>query len=220
MEIRCIMDYFDQQKEIKKIMQKYWGVLKMDGDIKHIIPTYPKITYRKRACLRDILVSSFLQPLKKKKSWLQKQNGFFKCNKCKACENGMNVKKFKLRNGQDKLIQEHITCEIDFVVYVLHCDCGKQYVGSTVNKVKLRILQHLRAIKNKDFAYAISKHIWEEHEGRIEKMKYFGAIWIDKPQRGGDRKNLLRRAESRLIMDLGTEIPWGLNNDAELHVHL
>ena len=93
-------------------------------------------------------------------------------------------------------------------------------MGSTTNKVKLRILLHLRAINNKDFSYAGAKHIWEEHSGNIKVIKYFGAHHTNKPVRGGNRELMLRRAESRMIMEMGTETPWGLNQDTELHVHL
>ena len=95
-----------------------------------------------------------------------------------------------------------------------------RYIGSTTNKVKLRILQHWRAIKNRDFIYVTSKHAWECHKGDLGKMTYFGIKHIPKQIRGGDRELILRRTESRLIMEAGTEIPFGLNTDSELHVYL
>ena len=117
--------------------------------------------------------SPMATPKRNSQVWL-KRNGLWKCTKCKACERGANLQEFDLLNGQKRKIEGHITCETDFVVYLLRCNCGMKYIGTTTNKLKLRILQHWRAIRNQDFSYSVAKHIWECHDGGFRNISYSG----------------------------------------------
>ena len=222
--IRYIMDFDNQHQETKKIIKSNWGILKSDEDLNELLSSMPRITYKKTASLGDLLTSSLMASTKETKmentqSWFA-QKGFWRCRKCKACERGLSTKEISLTNGRKKTIQEHITCETEFVIYVIQCESGMRYVGSTSNKLKLRILQHWRAVKNKDFTYAVAKHTWEQHNSGLENLTYSGIKHVHASLRGGDRELLLRRLESRFIINMGTEMPFGLNTDAELHVHL
>ncbi|KAJ1191724.1 hypothetical protein NDU88_001040 [Pleurodeles waltl] len=67
---------------------------------------------------------------------------------------------------------------------------------STKLQVDKRILQHLRAIVNKDESYPVARHVHEFHGGRIEDIKYSVTDGIRKDIRGGDREKNLRKLES------------------------
>lgn len=215
-----IMDYNVDKKILKNIIKKNWSILVLDETWKRKLSSTPKITYRKTASLGDLLTHSQLETKELGvTSWLNTP-GFWKCSKCRACEHGRNTRSYRLQNGKVEQIIDHITCESKYVIYVLECPCRKLYVGSTINKLKLRILQHLRAIKNKDLPYPMAKHFWENHSGDNQLLTYFGVKIVKQKERGGGRTLDLRNMESRYILAIGTEHPFGHNLDAELHVHL
>lgn len=103
---------------------------------------------------------------------------------------------------------------------VIECDCGQKYVGSTICPLKKkRILEHIRAVKNKDTAYATAKHMMTCKNGNWLAMCYYGIDAIQLNERGGNRMKRLRQLESRYIIKLKTKTPGGMNYD-ELFVHL
>ena len=219
-QIRFITNYSLESKQMHKILEKNWKLLQMDPTLRNITGTRPQITYRRARNIKDQLVRShFTSKKQNNTNWLS-ERGFIKCNKCKACKIGRNTKEIKTRSGYMKQINKKITCKSEFVIYVIECPCKKKYVGSTTCKLHKRILEHIRAVQNKDRSYATAKHMEQHHGGKWELMKYFAVEQVPKWERGGNRELNLRCKESRWILALDTIVPNGLNLDAELHVHL
>lgn len=123
-------------------------------------------------------------------------------------------------SGRNIKINQKITCTTKYVIYIIECNCGMRYVGSTVCMLKKRMLEHIRAFKNRDLSYATAKHLLTCQQGDWRKMQFFGIQAIPQSERGGNRTKKLRQMESRLIIQLKTKMPRGINLDEELFVHL
>ncbi|XP_069461787.1 uncharacterized protein [Ambystoma mexicanum] len=223
-DTRLILTFSEASKHIRHIIHKHWHVLKQDEHLKSILGPNVNITFRRSTSLKDNLVSSYMSPKtpQSTSSWLNANlRGFQNCAKCKACKFGRNIKNYLHPVLQRYVpIKSRITCGTEYVVYVLTCSCDKWYVGSTIGKLKLRILQHIRAIKNVDPTYPMALHFQEKHGGRLEGFEYFGIYTVPKTARGGNRELSLRQSETRYILDLETKKPKGHNLDEELHTFL
>lgn len=57
-----ILDYNVQHKQISKIIQRHWHILKNDKDLNNILPELPSIIYRRALIIRDMVVKSVIEP--------------------------------------------------------------------------------------------------------------------------------------------------------------
>mgnify|MGYP002804454618 CR=1 FL=1 len=200
-------------------MSQYWKVLKTDRVVGESLPNTLQISYRKSKSLRDELVHSYTDP-RSHITWLMGQKGFKTCGKCKACKNSKNVKEYGTTFGKKCYINKDLTCTSDFCIYVLQCPCGLKYVGSTIFQIKKRVLEHYRAIFNKDFNYPVAKHFYDCHNSDAKLLSFFAIDRVERSLRGGDREKRLRKLESRHILQIGIKYPLGLNKDEEMASHL
>ena len=124
--------------------------------------------------------------------------------------------------GQERplLITKLLNCNSDFAIYCLQCPCNHLYVGSTIKKAKLQVLEHMRAIAKNDRTYPVARHFNEKHSGNRDLLHFFCVDRIPPNPRGGDCVRKLRQLESRYIIRLETKAPGGLNQDEELAIHL
>lgn len=219
---RLILNYSKESPQIVQCVQKCWPILKQDKDLTSIIGDRPLISYRRASSIQDRVIHSHFQDNRSKKTnWLEKQRiGFHKCNKCKACKIAVNKQEIRDPTGRKIQITHSITCTTQFVVYVIQCCCGQMYIGSTVCTLKKRILEHIRAIKNKDLNYATANHILACQKGDWHCMTFFGLDSVPQHERMGDSTKKLRQLESKYIIRLRTKSPFGMNNDEEYYVHL
>lgn len=56
--LRLLGTYDDHAHEVRKILDKYWGILKADKGISEFLPRHPGITFRKGRSLKHHLVHS------------------------------------------------------------------------------------------------------------------------------------------------------------------
>ena len=148
-------------------------------------------------------------------------NGFYKCNTCKACKHSTNVRTIEIPHSTRKqTITKLETCNSTYCVYCLICPCNLWYIGSTIHTAKKRVLEHMRAIKNEDRQYPVARHFQEKHQSNPDQLSFFVVDSIPITPRGGNREKILRRLESKYILDFDTMTPMGHNKDEELHVHL
>ncbi len=67
------------------------------------------------------------------------------CKICSACENAIKTDSFTSTTTQKTFkIKETITCSSSFVIYLISCPCGLQYIGKTNRQLKIRINEHGR----------------------------------------------------------------------------
>lgn len=92
-------------------------------------------------------------------------------------------------------IKQFINCDSTYVIYAIHCSiCHKSYIGSTIRKLKVRILEHLNdivAITSRNVS-GVSKHFIEGHHRQTFPLTFHGLERILPPHRGGDLEVKLR----------------------------
>lgn len=93
-------------------------------------------------------------------------------------------------------------------------------MGSTKLQLKIRILQHMRAITNNDFNYPMARHFEEHHGSDCNTLKFWGIDRVMPHPRGEDRERKLRVMEPKYIIELHTKAPMGLNSGEELATHI
>ncbi|OCT56506.1 hypothetical protein XELAEV_18000013mg [Xenopus laevis] len=92
-------------------------------------------------------------------------------------------------------IKGHFTCSSTFVVYVIKCPSGLQYVGQTSRMVKDRIRKHKSAIKTKKIEQAVACHFNEKGHGVLQ-LKYQVVDGVPILHRRGDRLKQLLKMEA------------------------
>ncbi|MEE6513472.1 hypothetical protein FKM82_021137 [Ascaphus truei] len=197
-----ITNYSEQANSIKTIIRKHWATLSLDPLLYKMACVGPKIVFRRAATLGNLLSPSLLKTTntnQNKLSFFPKLIGSFKCGHCKICP------KMKKTN---------------YVVYLLQCGCKKQYVGLTSRALKIRILEHLRLIKNLDMTHPVPIHFNNCPLGSVDNFSCCAIEHIVLPPRGGDRTKLLHQREAHWIHTLNTLQPNGLNVDWDLRCFL
>ena len=149
--------------------------------------------------------------------------GFFQCTlryaciTCKASEMCHNFQSTTTEHFYP--VQGRLWCRSKNIIYVLTCKiCGVQYVGQTERELRMRFVEHRRALLNYDESYAITKHFLEEHPQYCIDPDDFPitVTGIEEiPDQGTKGKNLDKRLEREnyWIDTLVTFRPCGLNED-------
>ena len=136
--------------------------------------------------------------------------GFHPCiNKCHICVNHGIYQSSIAYNGGAKIITQYMTCSTSNVIYIILCQlCNLIYVGETSKTVKMRISQHLSAIKLK-YSTVVSEHFNLPNHS-ITDLKFFTLInnsnWSEEKR---------RLTESKWIKKLNSIKPSGLNTDSK-----
>ncbi|XP_075187502.1 uncharacterized protein LOC142258791 [Anomaloglossus baeobatrachus] len=91
--IRLITTFDNGAYEVRKIFEKYWPILKMDGDVGSLLTDGPSITYKRARSLKDRLVHSHLNP-KNPFVNFPTLKGCYKCSGCIACNSILVGKRF------------------------------------------------------------------------------------------------------------------------------
>lgn len=223
--ISVVLDYSVQSNEVRRIICKYWSVLKQDIHLRDMLPDKPKIVFKRAPNLRDKLVHNVVEPppLKPKMFWDVK--GFYGCGRCYSCvripDNNRRVKEFlNPMNGLSYTIRDFISCDTIGVVYALKCPCNLIYVGRTTRALKDRIEEHVRCIHKGSDKHSLYVHFKRAHNQSTTGMQFWG---IEAPKRHWRGSNFIReisKRESWWIHQLGSLVPGGLNRDFDLRCFL
>lgn len=133
----------------------------------------PRIIYRRQKTLKDILAPSYpdLNNNRKKttREYVQssenigRKEGVYRCGRtnCKCCLSIVHGRKDLCSNfTKEKFsIKGFLSSENNFVIYVLECHCGLQYVGRTTCKLRER----LNNIKHRYMKHSVSRHFAFKH---------------------------------------------------------
>ena len=143
-----------------------------------------------------------------------------KTNRCIACKSTEPLE--NIQSGSTECIypvQGNFNCYSNNVIYVVTCKlCDMQYVGETERPVRNRFLEHRRATINHDETNAVAKHFMTHHQNTTITRSYvpISISPIEQINNQGTREeNKLKRLDREYfwIDTLGTEIPYGMNED-------
>lgn len=177
------------------------------------------IIYRRPPTLKSSLAPSRLI---QHKSTICKDaiKGIFRCThaRCLCCkEIAHKITSFKsTTSGENFSIKHHLTCRTSYVIYMIQCIFGKQYVGRTTQELHNRINQHRANIKKGFWLHGLSRHCTQHHQGEVHPFKVFPIDHI--ASNVHNRFEQLKKREVYWIYRLKTLQPCGLNEVSEIIV--
>jgi hypothetical protein len=87
----------------------------------------------------------------------------YKCNGCAQCNGTFKCRSFKHpQTGRSIPIKGVITWSTKIVIYLITCPCGKNYVGKTKRKLKVRISEHRSTIRCKSLLTQLRPTSWKQ----------------------------------------------------------
>ena len=133
--VPLIVKYHPRFHNLNNIIRKHFIFLYAEEQVKSVFTPAPFVSFRSGYSLKNHLVRAKVYPLVREK-------GTFWCGKSR-CETCCNVKQidtfesFMTKNVYK--INHSFNCDSKCLIYLLSCRvCGIQYVGSTVDRFRLR----------------------------------------------------------------------------------
>ena len=128
------LPYDRRMPNITSILHQHWlYLLKVNPDLKRVLPKPPMVSYTRPKNLRDILVRSKLPGQPKSKS-LRRRVGFKKCNmvRCETCPYTRNISVHTSNFSRKSYpIKEELSCFTKNTIYSITCTKGS---GSFIKK--------------------------------------------------------------------------------------
>ena len=210
-----VVTYHPGLPNIGGILRDLHPLLHMSDRCKKAIKECPMVAFRRPKSLKDYLVNARIRPDNN-----NSVPGNYRCSstRCEICRNKnyLNIGNTFVSNttGKSYNINYNLDCNSSSVIYLLSCKiCGKQYVGSTVTKFRLRFNNHRSRLRghsrlepgdraSDDLIY---KHFFTEGHNGLDDVS---VQIIDKVY--GSVDNLLEK-EGQWAYRLRTIAPEGLN---------
>lgn len=115
---------------------------------------------------------------------------------------------------QEFKLKSHITCDTQYVIYLLYCTRGKQYIGKTIKHLRNCVNKHRNNIKRGFQLHSVSKHCWEQHRGENNPIRIIPIEHITIENH--NRFETLKQREMYWIFKLKMLQPYGLNKSTEI----
>lgn len=119
-------------------------------------------------------------------------------------------------SGESFEIKQYLTCCTSFVIYLIQCQCGKEYVGRTTQKLHDRLIQHRANIKKRFLLHGLSRHCAQHHPDATNLLTVFPIDHIRTTTH--NRFEQLKKCVIFWIYRLKTLQPQGLNEMSEIIV--
>lgn len=214
--VNFITTYSTSHKIIQSILRKYWYILQRDPYLKTSILKNPRIIYRRPPTLKSILAPSRLKQHRQKES-VELTKGIFRCGKarCLCCREIAHKEKtfVSTQTGESFNVDFRLSCQSAYVIYLVQCICGKQYIGRTTQKLHMRINKHRANIKKKFQLHGLSRHCAALHADCNNPYKVYPIDHIKINIH--DRFEQLKKREVFWMYRLKTLQPMGLNEVSE-----
>lgn len=222
-----VTTYNHEHRHIKNILAKHWHILKNDPHLDSLIPTAPRMIFRRAKTLKNILAPSMLKTKNKMfnncpdtTTHIDQIRGNYRCKnkRCKCCINIAHGAKNITSNatGEDFEIKTRIDCDSSFVIYILKCNCGLQYVGRTSQKLRTRMNQHRSNVMKGYIKHSVSRHAATNHDCNFNHFSISAIEQIGTNVR--NRHETLAKREMYWIFKFDTLVPKGLNEALE-HIY-
>ncbi|CAN7951161.1 unnamed protein product [Ixodes pacificus] len=153
-QTNLVMTYNNNAPNVNKVLSKHFNIIEQSQRLKQIIPSPPRVVYRRSKNLRDTLVHS--------RTTRAQSSGCSPCGKpqCKVCPHMVTTDTARSTKSNFSMkIYGDLRCCSPNVVYLLECQvCKMQYVGQTVRAFNERFNNH-RSHSTKVPSLPLSKHL-------------------------------------------------------------
>ncbi|XP_069495412.1 uncharacterized protein [Ambystoma mexicanum] len=204
-QMTCVLTHGPQTFEIKKLISKYWPIVKIN------LPDTPppRFAFKRGSNIRDKLVHSSLKKAAPRIGlWdLRTTTGHFPCGSCSVCQFTRKMKEFKI-GPKTWTLTTMTNCKTAHVVYCIQCPCGLRYVGQTSRPVHIRISEHRSRIRCKTLTAPLVSHYIELQHSANDILWWI----LDVVKNTPNITHCLLQKEARWIHRLSTHIN-GLNED-------
>ncbi|XP_044158606.1 uncharacterized protein LOC122944428 [Bufo gargarizans] len=222
-----ITDYNPQWNNIRKTFVKYWPVLQTDHVLNSVLTSAPTLVSRRSRNLSDILVSSHYVPPNNQEFLFQSKGpkwGSTPCGHCSICRAMVKSVSFSDSSGKNVYkIVHFINCSTCGVIYYATCPCGLIYIGMTTRELRIRLQEHQSDIRMASKVSVddrerilklkpVARHFRLKHNNRWQDLRVRGIDRVNLGSRGGDLFRRLEQVESKWIIKLQTQVPYGLND--------
>lgn len=117
-------------------------------------------------------------------------------------------------NTKEKFpLKSHVNCDSQFVVCLLECSGELQYVGRTIQTLRMRCNKHRMNIRNGFLNHGVSKHAYTHHN--CDPSQFVLTPIEQIPHNVRNRSATLNKREMFWIFKLNTISPIGLTEASE-----
>ncbi|CAH3174079.1 unnamed protein product [Porites evermanni] len=201
--IPLVLTYHPLTKRIKRILLRNFNILSSDPETRAVFPQPPLVAHRRYSNLRDILVHS-------DSNQSSFQAGTSPClhARCRTCH--YISSDTSIRGPQNsfviKKLKKAFSCQTSGLVYCISCHrCPALYIGETGRTLRQRFGEHLQSIEKNLPGFPVAEHFNTAGHSIDDALVRGMMLSVDNVQR--------KRLEMRLIFQLGTSQPRGLNSD-------
>ncbi|XP_075448371.1 calcium uptake protein 2, mitochondrial isoform X1 [Ascaphus truei] len=216
---KFITQFNQSAHQIRNILNCHWKIIRNDPVIGHLVPEYAPTVFRKARSIKTILAPSKLKTKKITNQNMALREGNVSCGRgrCLTCKHLTKSNKFTSHsNGTSYEIKDHINCLTEYVVYLISCECGTQYIGRTSRALSTRFLEHRRNIINGCQTHSLSRHFCTSHNKNPKSLSVMGIEFIPPSYMGGDRFQKLCTRETYWMYILDTTYPKGHNDHIDI----
>lgn len=201
--IPFVSTYSDKSSDISRIIQKHWSVISRSFPHIEDFRVPPLMSYRRAENLMDRLVKTEMKThTGKTQTFIRpRKTGCYPCLGCVNCKMILKGEFFEHSDTKRKYQLKHfLTCNSEWVIYVIICPCSLLYVGETTCTLKTRLNGHRYSIRKKRQDLPVSKHFYEVGHNEWD-MKVIAVDFVPQPPRGGDRLMMLKKRELQWILN-------------------
>ena len=205
--------FFQSSHLVRDLVKHNWTLLGNSETTTNLYESKLVVGYKRNPRLRDMLVKSSI-PIVKNYGKSGKSSNSCQDANCKYCpyiDVSGNI--FSTTTKKRHNAKFNVCCNSSNLIYCLTCGtCEKQYVGMTKRKLKQRLYEHLRNIRQGKLNDPIGRHFSKvPHNSDPSKVKVHVLSFITHPPDSRTALNMRLRFELDWIHRLRTTLPRGLN---------
>ena len=205
--------FFQSSHLVRDLVKHNWTLLGNSETTTNLYESKLVVGYKRNPRLWDMLVKSSI-PIVKNYGKSGKSSNSCQDANCKYCpyiDVSGNI--FSTTTKKRHNAKFNVCCNSSNLIYCLTCStCEKQYVGMTKRKLKQRLYEHLRNIRQGNLNDPIGRHFSKvPHNRDPSKVKVHVLSFITHPPDSRTALNMRLRFELDWIHRLRTTLPRGLN---------
>ncbi len=204
-----ISDLNPTNPDFKAIIQQHWPLLDRSSATRALINCQLTFGFRRPKNICDLVTSAKLPPInpptRPQITKCKRRN----CRHCPKIDRSGSVQ--NLLNNRSYQCISKADCQTNNLIYLLICDnCGKQYVGQTLNRIMDRVNSHLGDIRHRRET-PVARHIQKcstntEYPISIKILQLISAA-----PRSKKAQELRDKWETTWMARLNSYVPNGLN---------